>query len=151
MSNVRKKLVSSLVIIGLLIVMTTPVFARMPTTNEKPVSWPSINFNGIVPFWENTASAMANISIDGKTVKPSVAVKAKKTSATVSGTLYLEKSSDGEWVEVDSWSFSGTGSATLGKTYTGTSGVTYRSRAEIVVTYNGNSEEVECVSTSKTV
>lgn len=151
MSNARKTLISALAIIGLLSSLTTPAFASPPTITEESVSCRSMDSVEIALRWTNTASAMANISVDETSVKSSVAVKAKNTSAVIGGTMYLEKSSGGEWVEVRSWPFSGTGSARLGKTYQGTSGVTYRTRAKINVTYNGYTEEVECESTSITV
>lgn len=151
MSNTRKVLVFTLVIIGLLSALTVPTFASPSVSDEKPTSYTSVDQEEIVLRWTNISSAMANISVDGTTVKPSVVVKAKKTSAEISGTMYLEKSSGGVWVEVRSWPISGTGSATLGKTYSGTSGVTYRTRAEIEVTYNGYTEDAEFESISITV
>lgn len=77
--------------------------------------------------WANIASAEAGISASGTTVKPSVAVTATNSSYKISGTLYLEKQSGSSWINVTSWPVSGTGTLRMSKSYTGTTGITYRS------------------------
>lgn len=97
--------------------------------------------------WVNVLSAEAGISASGKTLSPKVAIIANNGSSKISGTLYLERLSNGTWVNVTSWSVSGTGILQTSKSYTGTSGITYRARfAGTVVT-----EAVECSSSSCTL
>lgn len=122
--------------------MSMPALAAQP---QRPIS---TNGNIIItPFWTNTASAQAEISASGQTLKPSAYISAKSTSTKISGTLYLEKKSGSSWQTVTSWSISGTGSVAVAKSYQGTAGTTYRARAAVSV----GGEYVECVSTSITV
>ena len=94
--------------------------------------------------WKNISSAEAGISASGTTVKPSIAIVAVDSSYDISGTLYLEKLSDDDWVFVKSWSVSGTGRLLKDKSYSGSPGTTYRSRFEATV----NSEFVERTSSN---
>jgi len=152
MANVRKKLVVCLMVLVVISSMALPASAaehRVVESNNITIN--GANYVGIVPFWANTASASAGIAINQKTINASAVIIAQSTSASIKGTLYLEKYSGGKWVTVTSWSYTGTGSAMVGKTYTGTSGVTYRTRTTATITANGRSETVECVSASKTV
>jgi hypothetical protein len=126
-----------LLLVMLLSIMATPVLAVQP----KDV----VSFNTstiITPFWENTASAQANISSSNQTLKPSTYILAKNPSTSISGTLYLERKSGSNWQHVTSWPISGTGSLTASKLYGGTAGTTYRAR--VVVSVGG--ERVECTS-----
>ncbi|WP_312812084.1 hypothetical protein [Sedimentibacter sp.] len=93
----------------------------------------------ITPFWVEISSVLAYISANGNTLYPEVYVEAKSTSASITGTMYLEKYSSGSWVNVTSWSIKGTGSVFLSKSYSGIPETKYRTRA--VVTVNGESAE----------
>jgi hypothetical protein len=87
-----------LLLVMLLSIMATPVLAVQP----KDV----VSFNTstiITPFWENTASAQANISSSNQTLKPSTYILAKNPSTSISGTLYLERKSGSNWQHVTSW------------------------------------------------
>jgi len=96
----------------------------------------------ITPFWINTDVARATISVSNLVLKPSAYIKAKSTSTVITGTLYLERESGSSWITVKSWSISGTGTLTVSKSYTGTSGVTYRARVAVSV----GGESVGCTS-----
>lgn len=47
--------------------------------------------------------------------------------------MYLQKYSNGRWVNVTSWKISGTGEVDLKRSYKGTSGVTYRTKVVVKV------------------
>lgn len=94
----------------------------------------------ITPYWTNINDVSPYISATGTTLFPEVYIGAKSSSSPVTGTMYLEKYSSGRWTNVTSWNIKGTGSVTLSKTYTGTSGVTYRTR--VVVTVNGETVNI---------
>ena len=61
--------------------------------------------------------------------------------------LYLEKKVGNGWTPVTSWSIDGTGSVSITKTYTGTMGITYRTR--VVVTTGV--DKIDATSTERTV
>ena len=92
------------------------------------------NYNEVTPFWSEIYNITPSLSAKGTTLYPEVYVDAIKSSGSISGTMYLEKNSSGSWTNVTSWSFSGTGSAFLAKSYRGTSGTKYRVR--VVATVN---------------
>jgi len=126
------------------LVMATAVMP-IPAMAAQQSAPNSVGSGGIItPFWTNTALARANISVSGSTVKPSAYIVAQKTTTEIEGTLYLEEKSGGSWEEVASWDISGTGYLNAAKSYRGSSGTTYRARAEVSV----GGEYVECVSAS---
>ena len=86
----------------------------------------------ITPRWESTNVVVPSISISGKQISVSVYISPKKSTTSSVGTLYLEKKVGNGWTPVTSWSIDGTGSVSITKTYTGTMGITYRTR--VVVT-----------------
>lgn len=47
--------------------------------------------------------------------------------------MYLERYDTGRWVGVTSWNINGTGSVFLSTSYTGISGVAYRTRVSVNV------------------
>ena len=87
------------------------------------------------------------ISISGKQISVSAVIAPKKQTTKSKGTLYLEKKSGNSWSPVTSWPIDGTGTISLTKTYTGTTGVTYRTR--VVVTTGA--DEIDATSTERTV
>lgn len=95
--------------------------------------------NEITPFWSEISDILPYITADGTTLYPEVYVEAISSSASISGTMYLQKYSSGRWTSVTSWGFSGTGDVFLSKSYKGTSGVEYRTK--VVVTVNGETAE----------
>lgn len=94
-----------------------------------------VDYQIITPLWNNIADITPYISAEGMTLYPEVYIKAKSSSGSISGTMYLEKYSFGRWTSVTSWSFSGTSSVFLSKSYTGASGIKYRTR--VVVNVDG--------------
>lgn len=54
--------------------------------------------------------------------------------------MYLQENSSGQWRTIDSWRFSGTGSAYISKSSIGSSRSSYRIR--VSVTVNGESATV---------
>ena len=74
-------------------------------------------------------------------------VYTKKSTTSSVGTLYLEKKVGNGWTPVTSWSIDGTGSVSITKTYTGTMGITYRTR--VVVTTGV--DKIDATSTERTV
>ena len=97
--------------------------------------------------WESTNMVVPAISISGKQISVSVVIAPKKQTTKSKGTLYLEKKSGNSWSPVTSWPIEGTGTVSLTKTYTGTTGVTYRTR--VVVTTGA--DEIDVASNERTV
>lgn len=95
----------------------------------------NMDYQIITPMWDNISGISPSISAEGTTLYPEVYIKAKSSSSSISGTMYLEKYSSGRWTSVTSWSLKGTGNVFLSKSYRGTSGVKYRTR--VVVTVDG--------------
>jgi len=95
----------------------------------------SSGYQLITPLWDSISGISPYISVQGTTVYSEVYIEAKRSSGSISGTMYLEKYSSGRWTSVTSWDFKGTGNVFLSKSYKGTSGVKYRTR--IVVTVDG--------------
>ena len=93
------------------------------------------DYQSITPLWISIADITPYISAEGRTLYPEAYIKAKSSSGSISGTMYLEKYSLGRWTSVTSWSFSGTSSVFLSKSYRGTSGVKYRTK--VLVTVDG--------------
>lgn len=89
----------------------------------------------VSPMWDNISDISPRISSSGTTLYPEVYIGAKSSTASISGTMYLEKYSSGRWRNVTSWSFKGTSSVSVSKSYNGTSGTTYRTR--VVITVDG--------------
>jgi len=113
-----------------------PIFAGGNIEYER------ISPNLISPFWSETSMAVARISASNRTITSTAQVVAHHSTTRISGTMFLEENRNGTWRSVASWSISGTGVLTANRTFTGTSGVTYRTR--IVVTVG--SERIERVS-----
>ncbi|CAK7061849.1 hypothetical protein CIW83_20590 [Tissierella sp. P1] len=101
-----------------------------------------VNYHIITPFWNSISDISPDISAEGTTVYSEVYVKAKSSSGSISGTMYLEKYTSSRWTTVTSWSLKGTGSAFASKSYRGTLGTEYRTR--VVVTVDG--ERAEAIS-----
>lgn len=100
---------------------------------------PMVNDYEITPFWDEISRISPYISANGTTLYPEVSISAKKSNALISGTMYLEKYTSGNWTSVTSWKVSGTGNAFLSKSYNGISGIKYRVR--VVVTVSGERAE----------
>lgn len=103
-----------------------------------------IDYQEITPLWNSIADISPSISVEGTTLYPEVYIKAKSSSGSISGTMYLERYDLGRWISVTSWNFKGTSYVFLSKSYTGMSGVKYRTRA--IVTVDG--EKAEAISGS---
>jgi len=132
------KKIGVLVLAGVLAVSgSTHSTVSAMESQEKTVT--TNNYYVITPFWNSISSIIPRISADNNTLYPEVDIEAKSSSATVSGTMYLEKLVSGKWTMVTSWSISSTGSAFLSKTYQGTYGATYR--VKIAVTVDGEKAE----------
>lgn len=65
----------------------------------------------IIPLLESINGISPSISAEGTTLYPEVYVRAKSSSGSISGTMYLEKYSSGRWISVTSWSLKGTDNA----------------------------------------
>ncbi len=79
-------------------------------------------------LWEDAGNIYTNLKNYGNSIRVEASILAKSNSDFISGTMYLERYSNGRWVSDKTWSFSGTGSKNLSKSYTGISGNTYRVR-----------------------
>lgn len=93
----------------------------------------------IRPMWDNISGISPYMSAEGTTLYPEVYIKAKSSSGSISGTMYLERYISGRWTSVVMWNFSGTSSVFLSKIIGGTSGNEYRTR--VVVTVDGETAE----------
>lgn len=100
-----------------------------------------------LPQWTGTSQADSRLTVSGRTLNASVTVRPKNGTLSTSGTLYIERKDGNRWVQVASTRVSGTGRVSATKTYTGTSGKTYRAR------YSGTtgSDSVSSTSTEVTV
>jgi len=126
LKNAGIKAVALAMGVGLMAVPAYAVEKPFPTSAVASSQW-------ITPFWVDVNEVIADISSSGKTLYPEVYIKAKSTSAKITGTLYLEKYSSGKWKKVTSWSISGTGSLLQSESYSGSSGTSYRTRVEAEV------------------
>lgn len=139
------------------IITTTLVAALLMTAQSVPVAAaesaapdttsPTMSAQAITLRWESTNMVVPAISISGKQISVSVVIAPKKQTTKSNGTLYLEKKSGNSWSPVTSWPIDGTGTVSFTKTYTGTTGVTYRTR--VVVTTGA--DEIDATSTERTV
>lgn len=98
-----------------------------------------VDYQAITPLWESISGISPSISAEGTTLYPEVYIKAKSSSGSIGGTMYLEKYASGRWTSVTSWSFKGTGNVFVSKTYRGISGIKYRTK--VVVTVDGEKAE----------
>jgi hypothetical protein len=98
-----------------------------------------VDYQAITPLWESISGISPSISAEGTTLYPEVFIEAKKSSGSISGTMYLEKYSSGRWISVTSWSLKGTGNAFLSKSYRGALSTKYRTK--VVVTVDGEKAE----------
>lgn len=133
-----KKIVATAIALALVVGGSTTNVAF--ATEPKNQILISNNNHIIVPLWDSISDISPYISVDGNTLYPEVYIEAKGTSGSISGTMHLEKYSSGKWTSVTSWSFKGTSNVFLSKSYTGFSGVKYRTR--VVVNVNGETAEV---------
>ncbi len=92
-----------------------------------------VDYQEITPLWNSIADISPSISAESTTLYPEVYIKAKSSSGSITGTMYLEKYAYGSWTTVTSWSLKGTGNVFLSKSYRGTSGVKYRARVVVDV------------------
>ncbi len=134
----RVKRIAALLLIFALIFGSVGINDTYGMEQQKYLSG-NTNNQIITPFWVEIITILPDISASGNTVYPEVYVKAKATSSSIVGTMYLEKYSSGSWVNVTSWSLKGTGSLSASKSYNGTSNTKYRTR--VVVTVNGETAE----------
>ncbi len=133
-----KKIVATAIALALVVGGSTTNVAF--ATEPKNQILISNNNHIIVPLWDSISDISPYISVDGNTLYPEVYIEAKGTTGSISGTMHLEKYSSGKWTSVTSWSFKGTSNVFLSKSYTGSSGVKYRTR--VVVNVNGETAEV---------
>ncbi len=87
----------------------------------------------IQPYWSEALNVNATLSVSGNTLKSEAQITAITSSNKITGTMYLQKYSNGRWVNVTSWKISGTGEVDLKRSYKGTSGVTYRTKVVVKV------------------
>lgn len=92
-------------------------------------------------------TVVPSISISGKQISVSVYISPISSTTTTTGKLYLEKKSGNGWAPVTSWPIDVTGKVDIAKTYSGTPGVTYRTR--VVVTTGA--DEIDVASNERTV
>lgn len=87
--------------------------------------------NIVFPLWDNVKRLNISLTKNNNTLE---IVSDISTSGfkEISGTIYLEKYTNGRWSQVNSWSISGTGALVVSKSYRGTSGNTYRARVSII-------------------
>ena len=140
--KVKKTVVKIMSLIIVMGALTCPVYAAEQSCKLLPGS----SIIVVMPRWTNISDIIPAISASGRTVYPETYVKAQSSTVKITGTMYLEKYSYGKWTRVTSWSISGTGSASLSKSYSGTIGTEYRTR--IVVTVGAESAEATSGSCS---
>lgn len=126
MKKAAVKIIAFLVIVGSMAITASAL---------EPQSTPSLSTGDaiITPFWVDIAEISPMLDADGTTLYPEVSVTAETSSAKIKGTMYLEKYSSGRWKTAKSWSFSGTGSLFVSKSYSGVSGTKYRTRVSVTI------------------
>lgn len=105
--------------------------------NLQEQTFTNENHQLITPLWISISIVSPDISVNGKILYPEVYIEAKSSSGSISGKMYLERYDMGRWIGVNSWNFQGTSKVFLSKSYTGISGVKYRTK--VSVTVNGES------------
>ena len=143
----RKKVITTAVLVIALFAMSQaePALASKNIAADTQLS--IITAKEIAPQWNSTSMVSPTISISDKKISASVIIAPKKQSTASKGTLYLEKKSGRSWKPVASWPINATGTVKLAKTYTGTSGITYRTR--VVVTTGA--DKIDKASDERTV
>lgn len=126
MKKAAVKIAAFLVIVGS---MATTASALQPQGAQSISTVDTI----ITPFWVDIAEISPMLDADGTTLYPEVSVTAETSSSKIKGTMYLEKYSSGRWKTAKSWSFSGTGSLFVSKSYSGVSGTKYRTRVFVTI------------------
>ncbi len=134
------KIMALLMIVGSMAITTSAM---------EPQSVQALGTGNIIitPFWTEIFEITPMIDAAGTTLYPEVSVTAEVPSAKITGTMYLEKYASGKWSSVKSWSFSGTGSVFVSKSYSGVSGTTYRTRVSVTV----GSETAQATSNSLSI
>ena len=140
----KKIIIAVLVTTILMTVQMAPVSAAESLSN---VLLQTNSVQVITPLWNSTNIVTPSISNSGKRISVSVYILPKKQTTTSKGTLYLEKKSGRSWKPVASWPINATGTVSLTKPYTGTSGATYRTR--VVVTTGA--DKIDRTSAERTV
>ena len=143
--SIKKTRSVAVVIISAILLFAVPVHAQSLAQVHKNIDGLYVgNSAVVVPAWSETSTAMARISTCGTTVFPSMHVRAINSATRISGTMILEESRNGSWVSAASWAVSATGVLNIERTFSGTSGTTYRTRFVVTV----GSERIERTSAS---
>jgi hypothetical protein len=143
----KKKDIVTLALTAALLMTAHAVPVAAAESAAPNATSPTMPAQAITLRWESTNMVVPAISISGKQISVSAVIAPKKQTTKSKGTLYLEKKSGNSWSPVTSWPIDGTGTVSLTKTYTGTTGVTYRTR--VVVTTGA--DEIDATSTERTV
>lgn len=141
--SLKKIAAKTMMVILVMVLLACPAYAVKNPMNEPQNSYGL----GVSPRWVNIKNISPYISASGNTLYPEADISAKSSTAKITGTMYLEKYASGKWSSVTSWSISGTGSAAASGSYTGTTGVKYRTRVVAKV----GSESAGATSASITV
>lgn len=137
----KKLLCTFLTIVFVLVVMVPSLCFAI---EEEPFE-PPINIDD----YELTSSIIASLSISGGSATVAGRVGSKFSGASCSVTVKLQKKSGNSWINVKTWTSSGTSSASAGGTYSVSSG-SYRTYVSAVITFNGDSEHPYKYSGTKT-
>ena len=107
-------------------------------------------FIGIEPFWQNTSQIILSLSFSNGTATASGTIIGKSDASSISATYSLQEKVGNSWVTVHTWAsqstsgrtlgFSGTASATSGKTYRLTVSGSVTNTAGSVESVAGNTE-----------
>ena len=124
--NIKKLLICTCVIT---LISTSQLLAK--TSKKLPVV---ISQKVLIqPYWNETASVNVYLTTSGSTLSSALQISAFSDSKKITGTLYLQKKSNGRWANVTSWKINGTGDVDMEHTYKGISGVTYRLKVVVKV------------------
>lgn len=125
-------------------ILSTTAFAELNSSAQSSTSPPAAY---AIPRWVQASDVNPGLSITGSTIKVSVLVKAKSTSAAISGTAFLEKKSGSSWTSVKSWPISATGKTLLSQSYANAGKGEYRVRVSV----NVGGESISVMSGSCTL
>lgn len=156
-----KRSIAVILVLIMVVALTLPTAAANPPDQSQPgilmangltyhneeTEQAAVNSRAaIAPYWSYTSYIVHGIDIgSGGRSSVDVLVRAYSTSYRISGTVTLQRSNGTSWTTEDSWSISGTGSASLSEPYTVSPG---RYRVKTAVNVNG--ESITVYSTIKT-
>lgn len=125
----------------LLVLCILSLISFLPITSNNTVS---ANEEIIRPMWVNIDISEVKLYSNGNSLYLESKVRATNLNNGINATIFLEKYSNGRWVNESSWTISAKGNLINSKSYYGTKGTRYRARLRATV----NGETSTAISSS---